>query len=236
MQVNSVGAGQGAGWFKCGWDLFKQDFGTWLIMFLLFIALSIVLSLIPFIGSPALMIISPALLGGFMYAAAEMDKGNSINIGHLFEGFREKDRMYKLLKLGAIYLLAQFLIMAVMVSLVGGNAMTSASETGEFDPQTMMTSGMAFSMLFVFLIGAIIMFGFIYATPLVMLDNSPPLDAIKASYSAGFKNMLPLLVFGLVYILLAIVAAIPFFLGFLLLIPVSMLALYCSYKSIFQKI
>lgn len=44
MQVNSVGAGQGAGWFKCGWDLFKQDFGTWLIMFLLFIALSIVLS------------------------------------------------------------------------------------------------------------------------------------------------------------------------------------------------
>jgi len=235
MQVNSVGAGQGAGWFKCGWDLFKQDFGTWLIMFLLFIALSIVLSFIPFIGSAALMIISPALLGGFMYAAAEMDKGNSINIGHLFEGFREKDRMYKLLKLGAIYLLAQFLIMAVMVSLVGGNAMTSASETGEFDPQTMMTSGMAFSMLFVFLIGAIIMFGFIYATPLVMLDNSPPLDAIKASYSAGFKNMLPLLVFGLVYILLAIVAAIPFGLGFLLLIPVSMLALYCSYKSIFNK-
>ena len=234
MQVNSVGAGQGAGWFKCGWDLFKQDFGTWLIMFLLFIALSIVLSFIPFIGSAALMIISPALLGGFMYAAAEMDKGNSINIGHLFEGFREKDRMYKLLKLGAIYLLAQFLIMAVMVSLVGGNAMTSAGETGEFDPQTMMTSGMAFSMLLVFLIGAIIMFGFIYATPLVMLDNRPPFEAIKASYSAGFKNMLPLLVFGLVYILLAIVAAIPVGLGFLLLIPVSMLALYCSYKSIFQ--
>lgn len=235
MQVNSVGATQGAGWFKCGWELFKQDFGTWLIMFLLFIALSIVLSFIPFIGSLALMIISPALLGGFMYAAAEMDKGNNINIGQLFEGFREKERMYKLLKLGAIYLLAQFLIMAVMFSLVGGNAMTSAGETGEFDPQTMMTSGMAFSMLLVFLTGAIIMFGFIYATPLVMLDNSPPFEAIKASYSAGFKNVLPLLVFGLVYLLLAIVAAIPFGLGFLLLIPVSMLALYCSYKSIFQK-
>jgi hypothetical protein len=26
MQAKSVDAGQGAGWFKCGWDLFKQDY------------------------------------------------------------------------------------------------------------------------------------------------------------------------------------------------------------------
>ena len=39
------------------------------------------------------------------------------------------------------------------------------------------------------------MLGFVYATPLVMLDNMSPVESIKASYSAGFKNVLSLLVF-----------------------------------------
>lgn len=234
MQVKSVNAGQGANWFKCGWDLFKQDYGTWFIIFLVFIALSIVLSLIPMVGSLILAVISPALIAGYMYAASELEKGNDINVGYLFQGIKDTERRNKLLMLGGLYVLAQFLMMAVMVSLVGGNAMMAEGAPGEFDPDTMMTFGMGLSMLLVFLIGAIIMMGLIYATPLIMLDNLSPVESIKASYSAGLKNILPLLVFGIVYILLAIVAAIPFGLGFLVLIPVSILALYCSYKSMFH--
>jgi len=234
MQVNSVSAEQGARWFKCGWDLFKQDFGTWFIMFLILVGLSIVLSFIPFIGSLALMIISPALMGGFMYAASEMDNGNKIEIGYLFQGFRDKERMNKLLILGGIYLLVQVLFIFIMFSLVGGTLMMTASQTGNVDPAAMITSGMGLSMLLVFLVVLTIMLGFIYATPLIMLDNVSPIESIKASYSASFKNILPLLVFGLVYLLLGIVAAIPILLGFLILIPVSILAIYCSYKSIFH--
>ena len=234
MQAKSVNAGEGAAWFKCGWELFKQDYGTWLIIFLVFIGLSIVLSFIPVIGSVVLMIISPALLAGFMYAASEMDRGNSINVGYLFQGLKDKEHRNKLLILGAMYLVAQILIMAIMVTLVGGGAAMVEGVPGQLDPEAMMTSGMAVSMLLVFLIGAIIMLGFVYATPLVMLDNMSPVESIKASYSAGFKNVLSLLVFGVIYLLLAIVAAIPFGLGFLVLIPVSILALYCSYKSIFH--
>ena len=234
MQAKSVNAGQGASWFSCGWNLFKQDFGTWFIMFLILIGLSIVLSFIPFIGSLALIIISPALIGGFMYAASELDKGNNIEIGYLFQGFRDKDRMNKLLVLGGIYLLVQVILMAVMLSLIGGSSMMSAAETGNADPAAMMASGMGFSMLLIILVGVTVMLGFIYATPLVMLDNMAPIESIKASYSACFKNILPLLVFGIIYLLLAVIAAIPIGLGFLILIPVSILALYCSYKSIFH--
>jgi uncharacterized membrane protein len=57
--------------------------------------------------------------------------------------------------------------------------------------------------------------------------------AVKASFSACFKNLLPLLVFGVVYAVLAIIAVIPLGLGLLLLIPVSLCAGYCSYKDIF---
>ncbi len=234
MQAKSVGTGQGASWFSCGWNLFKQDFGTWFIMFLILIGLSIVLSFIPFIGSLTLMIISPALMAGFMYAAAEMDNGNKIEIGYLFQGFKDKERMNKLLILGGIYLLAQLVVMFLAVTLIGGSAMMTASQAGNVDPAAMMTSGMVISMLLVFLLVLAVLLGFVYATPLVMLDNMSPVESIKASYSACLKNILPLLIFGLVYLLLAIVAAIPIFLGFLILIPVSLLAMYCSYKSIFH--
>jgi hypothetical protein len=63
MEAKNVRAAQGAEWFSCGWNLFKQDFGTWFIMFLLFIVIAIVLSLIPFIGTLVLSVISPALIG-----------------------------------------------------------------------------------------------------------------------------------------------------------------------------
>ena len=234
MQAKSVNAGQGASWFSCGWNLFKQDYGTWFIMFLLFIGIAIVLSFIPFIGSLALMVISPALMAGFMYAAAEMDQGNTIEIGYLFQGFRDKGRMNKLLTLGVLYLLVQILLMVITFALVGGNMMTGVGESGEFDPQTMMSGGMMISMLLIFLVALFIAMGFLYAAPLVMLDNVAPVESVKTSFSACLKNILALLVFGIVYFLLAIVAAIPIFLGFLILIPVSIVAMYCSYKSIFH--
>ena len=234
MQAKSVNAGQGASWFSCGWNLFKKDFGTWFIMFLIFIGIAIVLSFIPFIGTLALSVITPALIAGFMYSSSQMDQGNSIEIGNLFQGFKDKDRMNKLLTLGGLSLLASILLMFVMFALVGGSAMMSAKETGAVDPQAMMSAGMGISMLLILLVSMVIAMGFLYATPLVMLDKMAPVESIKTSFSACLKNILPLLVFGIVYFLLAIVAAIPIFLGFLILIPVSILAMYCSYKSIFH--
>jgi uncharacterized membrane protein len=234
MEAKNVRAAQGAEWFSCGWNLFKQDFGTWFIMFLLFIVIAIVLSLIPFIGTLVLSVISPALMAGFMFSASQMDQGNEIEIAHLFQGFKDKSRINNLLTLGALYLVAQILLMIIIFALLGSNAMVSAGEAGEFDPQTMMTGSMMISMLLISLVALIIAMAFLYATPLVMLDNMKPVESVKASFSACLQNILPLLVFGIIYLLLAIIAAIPIFLGFLILLPVSILALYCSYKSIFH--
>ncbi|MCK5360761.1 MAG: hypothetical protein KAJ95_09050 [Gammaproteobacteria bacterium] len=234
MQVKSVNAGQGASWFSCAWNLFKQDFGTWFIMFLIFIGIAIVLSVIPFIGSLALSIITPALMAGFMYAASQLDQGNNVEIGNLFQGFKDKQRMNKLLALGGLTLLASILLMFIMFAMLGGSAMMSVGGEGAVDPQAMMSAGMGISMLLILLVAMFVAMGFFYATPLVMLDNMAPVESIKTSFSACLKNILPLLVFGIIYFLLAIVAAIPILLGFLILIPVSILAMYCSYKSIFH--
>ena len=234
MQSKSVSAGQGVEWFKCGWNLFKQDFGTWFIMLLIFIGIAIVLNLIPFIGGLAFAVISPVLVGGILYAASQMDQGQKIEIGHLTQGFKDKERMNKLLMLGVLTLVAQIILVFLAVIMLGGNAMMTAGESAEFDPATMMTTGMSISMLLIMLVAMLIAMGFVYATPLVMLDGLSPVESIKTSFSACVQNILPLLVFGIIYILIAIIAMIPFGLGMLILIPVTFLAMYCSYKSIFH--
>jgi uncharacterized membrane protein len=234
MEAKNVSAGEGVTWFKCGWNLFKQDFGNWFIMFLIFVGIAIVLSFIPFIGPIAMGIISPVLIGGFMYAANRLEQGESIEIGTLFQGFRDKERMNQLLMLGVLSLIAQIIFFFIGGLLIGGNMAMHAGENGTIDPQSMMSAGMSISMLIMLLIGLILAMAFIYASPLVMLDKISPVESVKTSFAACLKNILPLLVYGIIYIVLAFIAAIPLGLGFLILIPVSILSLYCSYRSIFH--
>ena len=56
-----------------------------------------------------------------------------------------------------------------------------------------------------------------FAPALVMLRHDEPVAAMKASFFACLANVLPMLVYGLIGIVLAIVASIPFGLGWLVL-------------------
>jgi uncharacterized membrane protein len=72
-----------------------------------------------------------------------------------------------------------------------------------------------------------------FAPALVVLRNVAPVEAMKASFAACLKNTVPLLVYSVLYLVAAIVASIPFGLGWIVLMPVLMLTLYVSYKDIF---
>jgi uncharacterized membrane protein len=60
-----------------------------------------------------------------------------------------------------------------------------------------------------------------------------PVAAMKASFHGCFRNFLPFLVYGLVMMLLAILAAIPVGLGFLVWIPLAIASTYTAYRGIF---
>jgi len=68
---------------------------------------------------------------------------------------------------------------------------------------------------------------------LVVFRNAQPVDAVLTSALAVVKNWLPFLVYGLIYIVAAIVASIPFGLGWILLVPVVLLTMYVSYRDVF---
>jgi uncharacterized membrane protein len=58
---------------------------------------------------------------------------------------------------------------------------------------------------------------------------------MKASFGASFRNIVPMLVYGLVMTGLAIVAVIPVGLGFLVWVPMLIASTYTSYRSVFTE-
>jgi uncharacterized membrane protein len=68
---------------------------------------------------------------------------------------------------------------------------------------------------------------------LIMLHDYDAIKAAKESFFGCLKNFVPFLLYGVLYIVLAIVATIPLGLGWLALGPVVFITMYTSYKDIF---
>jgi uncharacterized membrane protein len=73
-----------------------------------------------------------------------------------------------------------------------------------------------------------------FAPALVMLGGLSPGAALKASFLGCLRNVVPFLVYGAIGIVLAIVASIPFGLGWLVLGPVTIASIYSSYCDVFE--
>jgi uncharacterized membrane protein len=63
--------------------------------------------------------------------------------------------------------------------------------------------------------------------------GADPAEAMKNSFVACLKNIIPFLIYSVILLVLAIVASIPVMLGFLVLGPVIVGSLYASYRDIF---
>jgi uncharacterized membrane protein len=74
---------------------------------------------------------------------------------------------------------------------------------------------------------------FWFAVPLVVFHDVAPTAAIKMSFFACLRNIVPFLVYGIVMLVLLILAALPIGLGLLVMVPVLLTSAYRSYRDIF---
>ena len=72
-----------------------------------------------------------------------------------------------------------------------------------------------------------------FAPALVALNEVAPLAALRQSFGACLKNIVPFLVYGVAFFGLGIVAVIPLGLGMLVLMPVFFASVYASYRDVF---
>lgn len=233
--AGQAGAGSGAQWFKCGWETFKPNAVNWIIITLAFVGLALVAGLVPFFGTLIFMLAMPLFIGGIYLMASG---SRPVEVGGLFALFGDAAKRTPLIVVGVIQFAVSMLLSVTLgMSFVG--ALPEEWLTGAVtpDPQVLFDTVFNFRnllLLAVLMLAQLVLtFGFFFAVGQVTFLGTAPLEAFKRGVQAAFANLLPLLLYGALYILLSFVAAIPFGLGFLVLLPVALLGGWCAYREVF---
>ena len=232
-----VPASHGWLWVKRGWAIFKTSPVIWVVLILAYMLLMAILSKVPLIGPFLMIILSPLFSAGYLVGARAIDRGDELEISHLFAGFQKNAP--QLVTLGGIHLVATMIIVAMMVA-VGGDASLQVPTGDKLTPeqiaqlQAAMPRVMTALLLALTLSVPLLMLVW-YAPALIIFDKLPTLLALKASFIASWRNIGAFGVLGVVMLGLTIIAAIPFGLGFILLIPVFIASSYASYMDVFER-
>jgi uncharacterized membrane protein len=225
------GVGNGATWLLNGWGFFKSSALAWIGAIVIYVVIAMVASLIPLIGQLAMQLVGPVFMAGFMLGCREQEAGNDFTIGHMFAGFQNK--------FGSLVVLALLYLVALVVAVVIGTVIMGIlfGGMGAFgDPETMGHVGPVTVLLAVLIFMALVIpvAATIWFSPaLVMLNDIPPVEAMKMSVIGVLKNIVPFIVYGLLGMVLGILALIPLGLGMLVLLPMFMASIYIGYRDIF---
>ncbi|KIA79870.1 hypothetical protein BI343_06075 [Chromobacterium amazonense] len=234
--ARKVGAGRGWRWCVEAFYIVREQPLTWVLLTLVYLMIHFVINLVPFIGGLIGAVIGPVFAGAFVMAARKSERGEELELGDLFAGFRLMPG--PLLQVGAIF----FALMAAAMLIVGmagvSTGMMSGMASGHLaiDGKPAAAGGfVAVLLLMMSLVMFVVSLSYWFAPSLVALENVSPWQAILASLRAGLSNWLPMLVAGLVLGLLLIPAMLTLGLGLLLWCPIAFVTAYTSWKDVFGQ-
>jgi uncharacterized membrane protein len=237
MEPQRLQTRQGWEWIKQGYALFIKAPLLWIVLLFICVIAAVGLSNVPVVGEPLVSLLMPAILVGLMAGCRALSQDEELELAHLFSGF--KQHTSQLVTLGGISLVGQFLIFGVMM-LVGGATLVGILMSGQpdTDPNVLMqtVAGAGFAVLLGIVLFSVLMMAMQFAPMLVFFRNVPPVQAMKLSLRAFLHNVGPMLVYGITFLLLAILATLPMMLGWLVLLPLVFTSLYASYCDIFPPV
>jgi len=230
-----VPAGHGWRWIADAWTFMGDQRWTFIGVILLYWLLVIAVSFVPGLGGLAVALFSPVISGGIMLGCEAVRRGERLEVGHLFAGFQR--HFGKLVAIGAISLGLGVLVAIVMVAIVGVSFAGVFLAGAEPNPEQFAGMGMtiALAVLIAMAISIPVYMLLWFAAPLIVLGELDVGTALKSSFAACLKNIVPFLVWGVMALLLGILATIPIMLGWLLLGPVLMVSAYTGYRDIFYE-
>lgn len=239
MQVIDAPINASVHWIRQSFAMFIAQPAGWISLLSCWLILSVaVFFVIPMIGPALVTLLQPGLFAGFVIAARDHEAGKQVTLSQLFAGFRFNGRA--LLILGSISLFAEIMVMIILGLLGFPRVALAVSADGGFEWQkfvetyTEMLDGKEWMVFLglglVLLIKAVLWF----ATPLLALQPMRAGHAIRWSFYAFIGNFLPLLLFGIMMLGIFFIAAIPWFLGLLVAMPLYAIAHYASYRQVFR--
>lgn len=229
-------AGAGWDWIARGWPLFTAAPLMWIIAIVIVVVVAVAVNLVPLLGGLVFQLLQAAIAAGFMVACRSLERGDDFEIEHLFAGFTR--HFGSLLVVGAV-MLAGWLGILLVFFVFAGFGVLGAMFSG--DP-SMALHAFAASMGLLLLGGLVatalmvpLLMAYWFAPALVVMHGMAPIAAMKASFAACLRNILPFLVYGAILFVFGIVAMIPLGLGFLVWWPVAVASTYIAYRQIFTS-
>ena len=235
----TVAAGEGTEWLLAAWRLFTASPLIWMVMIVLYAVFFLVLAFVPVLGSLLGYLLYGVIGAGWLAGADAVSRGETLTLDHLFAGFKKQTG--PLIAVGAFYT-AGLLVIAVLMIIflvigLGTTGAIGAIMSGDSSQLADIAGASLLTFLVAVLIGlallAPLLMALWFAPALVVFHNEPPLAALKASFFACLHNWLPFLVWGIVMLILMVLAAIPLMLGFLVVGPLALISGYTSYRDVF---
>ncbi|NOT15192.1 MAG: hypothetical protein HOP21_06375 [Methylotenera sp.] len=230
LQIKQVPASNAWGWIMSGFELFKTYPVMWIVLLLIYLAIMIPISMLPFIGSVASTLLAPVFAAGMMWGCQAISRHQELEINHLFQGFKQNTS--QLITLGAIYMASLLVITIFVVLMLDKETIDLLVQGKDLNPAQ--ARGIVLPILIALLFALPILMAYWFAPVLTGLHNLSAIESMKLSFEACLKNFIPFLLYGLIFMILLIIAIIPFGLGLLIAAPVMMTSLYTSYADIFS--
>lgn len=243
MDIEKAPASHGLKWLMQGLVLLRRNFFIWVLFVLMLWGMVFVASRVPFTGL-LLALFTPVFLGGLMIGCRALEKGEELEIAHFFAGFR--NNTLNLITLGGFYLIGNVVIAGLMYA-IGGGAIQQivAGQAQNIDPEILMQAiGPALvALLAGMALSVPLTMAMWFAPLLVVFANKKPAHALRDSFQACLKNMLPFLVYGLVILVPLVLLMAPFDLvnternpGLWVVALLVLPSVYTSYRDLFRDV
>ncbi len=230
-QGRGVPMGNGWSWLADAWPIFRKAAGTWIGMVVVLAVIAIVAHLIPFVGAIAMQILWPVFVGGLMLASRTIDQGGEAQFSQLFAGFQH--RTGTLVALGAVWLVLSIIIVLIVAVITGVQVFAIMGAGGNPDQVLAVAVTALLAGLLILALMLPLVMATWFAPALIVFHDLGVGAAMKASFIACLKNILPFLLYGVLALIAGVIASIPFLLGWLVLAPVLTASVYTSYRDIY---
>lgn len=244
---------QALSWIRGGWRLLQQDRPLWIGMAAIYLVLGALLEIIPFAGHLLLVLLSPMLLAGALYALPPAGTGSAPRasaVDHiraparqLLQAFASEARVYPAVLMG-ILVVGLVVLIAIAQYLIGAGSFTA--EVAAARHGVAQTAAAAARLLASGVMYGVLIMALFYAVHRTVYGHREPMTAIAESFVAT-KQQAPALaivalVFAVPYVAVAAAFQAAAWLGYVALfsvglvaLPVLVLASYCGYLDAYGE-
>jgi membrane-anchored glycerophosphoryl diester phosphodiesterase (GDPDase) len=231
MRVAELAPGRAAGWLGESFRMFRARPLQWIGLTAGWVSITFALILIPFLGGVIANFLQPVFFASFAIAAYKQQAGERIAMADLFSGFRRNVR--SLINLGALLLLAEIAIFAVMAAL-GFPIASEGDQPFTVSEYLEQMQGKEWILAVGFILTVTVKGALWFAPPLIAFHGMSTSHAMRWSVYAALANIGAMLVYGMVLMALFFVALLPWALGLVVFMPVMAISTYVGYREVFE--